>query len=536
MSERPRTVFVVDVHRDNFMALWPRLHMAVMDATFVALDCGLSGLGSRGAMRARSVQQRFELMKATAQSRALLSLGISCFKATNEEGTSYQVQTFDILLFSTREYVVEPGALTFLDRHGFDFNKQARAGLRFTPGHHRSHSKGKKPPRQQQQQQQQQQQRQACSTAQEKVPEPKSRARSQPTIHDLFQIISKKQCPVLVHNGLLDLVFLYESLYTELPGGVDTFLADMSELLPTIFDTKVLAEYHAREEASYLEYLFHRCLSTQDGRNMRCTAPPFLGVMARQGTWVRELAVRLGTTDANTASATTQPQQQQPQLEEEQEDGGRGQQEICMHFAAHGHCRLGKRCPRAHDVVRVVKEGVLQPPQTAAFKRRQRRKRAKMEQQHGTGDDDDDDDDNDDDEEEEGGGGEEGEEGKEEGDEEGVESEGKHTPQDSANATGSSKPTPASPTSSSNGSSNGSRNGSSDLALSQGHRAGYDAFMTGFVYACYRRLLGKGAMQEAKNKLYLSSKPRPLLVHKSAYTQFSKNHTAIKAATSPSVA
>ena len=69
---------------------------------------------------------------------------------------------------------------------------------------------------------------------------------------------------------------------------------------------------------------------------------------------------------------------------------------------------------------------------------------------------------------------------------------------------------------------------SSLLSSSGGHRAGYDAFMTGFIYAVYLTQLSvgerEGKIADWKNKLYLSGKDYPLSVSKSAFAKQSKEH------------
>ena len=66
------------------------------------------------------------------------------------------------------------------------------------------------------------------------------------------------------------------------------------------------------------------------------------------------------------------------------------------------------------------------------------------------------------------------------------------------------------------------------LSSSGGHRAGYDAFMTGFIYAVYLTQLGVGERErkiaEWKNKLYLCAKDYPLSVSKSNFAKQSKEH------------
>ena len=60
-------------------------------------------------------------------------------------------------------------------------------------------------------------------------------------------------------------------------------------------------------------------------------------------------------------------------------------------------------------------------------------------------------------------------------------------------------------------------------ARSQGHRAGFDAYMTGYVLAAmHLHHPGEKERAELKNKLYLSGKPRPLLMVKSAYAKASR--------------
>ena len=71
----------------------------------------------------------------------------------------------------------------------------------------------------------------------------------------------------------------------------------------------------------------------------------------------------------------------------------------------------------------------------------------------------------------------------------------------------------------------------------EGHRAGFDAFMTGFVFAhfiathgCFRTLspcpkLSDLGMQDFKNRVVLSGKDIPLQIVKSNFAKKSKEHT-----------
>ena len=92
----------------------------------------------------RFVEDRYKYMCEVAQSRAILSLGISCFKlkksknnndTKNKEGRiNIRVKTFNIVVLCTENFVVEPASLKFLVGHGFDFNKQYAKGVPYSRG------------------------------------------------------------------------------------------------------------------------------------------------------------------------------------------------------------------------------------------------------------------------------------------------------------------------------------------------------------------------------------------------------------------
>lgn len=67
-----------------------------------------------------------------------------------------------------------------------------------------------------------------------------------------------KQRPLVLHNGWIDLVFLYHHLFAALPPTLDSFLACLADIMPCVVDTKYLAEFAARENASFLEYLYRK--------------------------------------------------------------------------------------------------------------------------------------------------------------------------------------------------------------------------------------------------------------------------------------
>ena len=71
-------------------------------------------------------------------------MGVSCFSLLSttsnqleQHNMTYLVQTFNILVLCQQDYVVEPGALSFLVAHGFDFNKQYSQGVPYYRGEDR---------------------------------------------------------------------------------------------------------------------------------------------------------------------------------------------------------------------------------------------------------------------------------------------------------------------------------------------------------------------------------------------------------------
>ncbi|EYC08954.1 hypothetical protein Y032_0063g3450 [Ancylostoma ceylanicum] len=222
----------MEVCRTNFNTIWPYLLVSMKNADFIALDLELSGLGSRLASAAKNVADRYAALRDAARTRGILSFGLAFFKKAGQKETKrrlkFQCQVFNILSLCAEPFTVEPEALEFLSKHSFDFNQWIDRGVRYYPS---NVSK-------------------ACP------------------LRSLMTELLSRGVPLILHNGLVDLAFLYHHFYSPLPDSFGEFcnaLADLFPLDSPVCDAKYLAEYQTRMKGSFLEYVFRKC----QGDNVR---------------------------------------------------------------------------------------------------------------------------------------------------------------------------------------------------------------------------------------------------------------------------
>ncbi|XP_037315336.2 target of EGR1 protein 1 isoform X2 [Pungitius pungitius] len=319
-----------DVKNDNFRELWPAMVVAMKTASFIALDTELSGLGNRKSLMAESIEDRYKAICSAARSRSIISLGIACYKKLDDKAAhTYLVQVYNLTLLCSEEYMIEPQSVKFLVQHGFDFNKQYASGIPYLKGN----GKG---------------------TSEELGVH----------IRALFTEVLRARKALVLHNGLIDMAFLYQSFYANLPDRLASFTADLSEMFPAgIYDTKYVTEFELRLPASYLEYAYKKCKLDNSRIVTSGGAEPHVRVEFCQyaGHMSSYVDYRM-CQDVSSAE---------------------GQTDICERFSAFGWCPNGTQCPSSHDTDLIV----LQDEKGAGDKKKKKRirnkKRGRGEAQNG---------------------------------------------------------------------------------------------------------------------------------------------------------
>jgi target of EGR1 protein 1 len=172
----------------------------------------------------RNIEDRYLALSQLSKEYAVIAVGISTFK---EGVDGYTVNNFHFVMLSLDEHKLSPSSISFLVEHGFDFNDQYRNGIPYKAGND--------------------------------VEMEQHTLQGNTIFRNILGDILFTKCPVIVHNGFLDLIFLYHSFYAEIPSTLTMFIADISEMFQGgVYDTKYIADFISREKASFLAYLFRK--------------------------------------------------------------------------------------------------------------------------------------------------------------------------------------------------------------------------------------------------------------------------------------
>jgi target of EGR1 protein 1 len=194
------------VYKDNLDAYTPIVLDLIDQCTMVSIDTEFSGLGDSKMTRQPNIQDRYTALKSTVEDHTLLALGLSIFG----KGT---VSNFHFLMYSKSDFKISSSSIEFLAKNNFDFNFLFSNGISL------------------------------------------DRNDRNPLLLKIWQSLFNRL--IVVHNGWLDLMYLYSFLYCDLPLELGSFIADLHDMFKLgIYDTKYIADYEYREKASFLGYLF----------------------------------------------------------------------------------------------------------------------------------------------------------------------------------------------------------------------------------------------------------------------------------------
>ncbi|CAH1774981.1 unnamed protein product [Owenia fusiformis] len=491
MTSQFQHVPIIEVDKDNFTEMWPQILLAMKTSTFISIDAELSGLGERKKLNSKDVEERYSLMSEVARTRSILSIGLSCFKIqpprspesekseNMDKSLTFLVQTFNLVLLCCQDYIVEPMSLEFLVNHGFDFNKQYAKGIHYYRGNDKKDAK-----------------------------------KDQKMMRQLFSELLIAQVPIVCHNGLVDLVYLRQNLYAELPGKLSTFISDLSEMFSAgVYDTKYIVEFESRMQATYLEYVFKK--SQRDNNVNATTGKRF----------VKLDFIKYPDSFLNVVLTQCVPEEVQASIDAMQ---------VCENYANFGWCSLGSTCPKSHNLDDILdhENSVLDKK---AEKKKNRRKR-KRKQSNNTETEDI-----------------ENEESSMSRPEtnvlnkeldmttNGLASAVIGTPAESGVKIHSSETKSVDDAPDRNSTGTVITSATSHLTRGQngGHRAGFDAFMTGFAMATFITKCGKYETKDISaktimadfkieslvNRVFLCGKDFPLQIAKSNFSKTSKDHS-----------
>ncbi|KAF9948436.1 Target of EGR1, member 1 (Nuclear) [Mortierella alpina] len=485
------------VTKHNLAQFQPVIVQLLKQAAFIALDAEFTGLGSRSeTTRAKDVQERYQHLCELAKSHALVAFGLAIFirvepvaekhndsdmdmegrsPHTSENERAFKVHNFNFSMLVEKDYMVSPKSMLFLAENGLDLNQWIMEGIPYTGGDRLANEGG--------------------------------RGNSNGIMRSIFKRIMTRQVPVVVHNGFLDLIFLYQSFYADLPPKLATFSADLSDMFPGgLFDTKYISDYITRERSSFLAYLFRK----YEREDLRLKAGNGNGNGNGNDTSAvqKSTALRIFSTFDIQPRIALPATTDQVAIKTNEMESIPGVQ-FCQDYAFHGVCKKNMRCGKSHNLDLILDAEEEQRDS----KRRKRQKKSLAAEAV---------DENPDAGTTTANGGPDQDHSADAPPSSLVASSSSAALDDHANASLATE-VPSQPSTTATRSTRAAEN-----VVQPGekfHSAYYDAFMTGTVFAHQLNEHKPDEIEaQAKNKIYLIGKSFPLMVEKSAFAKYSPGH------------
>ncbi|KAI8339330.1 CAF1 family ribonuclease-domain-containing protein, partial [Chlamydoabsidia padenii] len=161
--------------------------------------------------------------------------------------------------------------------------------------------------------------------------------------HDILKITKERHISFIVHNGLLDIMYLYQSFIASLPDKLPHFIADVVEMFPAgIYDTKYLATELLNEHKSYLAYLYCKYRRLSLVSSSWSVLAPLSPVLVPSTT--HEIESSCQSLNDMTPSMKRRKRMKKQEKNKESKTG------ICGLYANRGWCKKGKECDLSHDL------------------------------------------------------------------------------------------------------------------------------------------------------------------------------------------
>lgn len=129
----------MDVTKMNFEVIFPDIQKALLseDCKFVSIDTEFTGLQTSEDERNHymdTLEERYKKHSASGNSFVITQFGLSTIH--DLPGDEYKIQTWNFYVFppakereADKRFLCQASSMSFLSKHGFDFNKWISEGL-----------------------------------------------------------------------------------------------------------------------------------------------------------------------------------------------------------------------------------------------------------------------------------------------------------------------------------------------------------------------------------------------------------------------
>lgn len=129
----------MDVTRQNFEAVSTKVKKSIEEATFLSIDCELTGLNTiRNINAFDTIQQYYNKVKENCREFLVIQYGITAFRY-DQEHNLFKQSSYNFYIFRRplnrnipdQRFLCQASSIDFLISQGFDFNKLFREGISY---------------------------------------------------------------------------------------------------------------------------------------------------------------------------------------------------------------------------------------------------------------------------------------------------------------------------------------------------------------------------------------------------------------------